>query len=176
MILLFDTESYNSSMQMCSVLVGTNYLSFHNFFLILDLKDSSTLSTTFCFGGMYFNNHSPKSLIFCIPIVKMFFVFCMFLAAQFLIFCLTFVETFDVLQGVVCKTGMGSFGIGSSNMLLFCSTNLVVSTQPFWAYNNLLYLALLRWLSIALLYDSPFLFMKNICIYDISSNKIHFLV
>ena len=41
-----------------------------------------------------------------------------------------------------------------------------VSTMPFSAYNNLLYHALLRWLSIALLYDSSFLFM-NVFLYGI---------
>ena len=123
LILLFDTESQNSSKQIWSVLVGTNYLSFHKF-VNFALKHSSTLSTTFAYGSMLFINHSPKSLIFCIPLVKKFVVFCMFFAMKFLIFCLTFVETFDGLQGVGCKTGVGSFGIGPSNILLFSSTNL----------------------------------------------------
>ena len=37
-------------------------------------------------------------------------------AAKFLIFSLTFFETFHGLQGVGCKTGVGSFGIGSPKM------------------------------------------------------------
>ena len=39
LILLFDTESQNSSKQIWSVLVGTNYLSFHIFFKKHFLKD-----------------------------------------------------------------------------------------------------------------------------------------
>ena len=35
-----------------------------------------------------------------------------------------------------------------------------VSTLPFWANNNLLYLDLLRWPSMSLLRDCPFLFMN----------------
>ena len=38
----------------------------------------------------------------------------------FFIFCLTFVERFDGLQGVGCKTEVGSFRIDSPKMLLFC--------------------------------------------------------
>ena len=45
-------------------------------------------------------------------------------------------------------------------VLLMLSLPKHVSTLPFSAYNNLLYLAFLRWLSIALLHDSPFLFMN----------------
>ena len=48
-----------------------------------------------------------------------------------------------------------------------------VSTLPFWAYNNLLYLALLRWHSIVLRCDCSFLFM-NIFLYGVFK-KIKFV-
>ena len=41
-----------SSKQVWTMLDGTKYLYFHTFFLIFFLKDLSTLSTTFGFGGM----------------------------------------------------------------------------------------------------------------------------
>ena len=49
------------------------------------------------------------------------------LVMKFFIFCLSFVAIFDNLQGVGCKTGVGSFGIDSSKMLLVSSTNLAAS-------------------------------------------------
>ena len=118
LILLFDTESHNSSKQIWSVLVGTNYLSFHKF-LNFVFKRLKHFVNHFWFWWYVIQQHSPKSLIFCITIVKnLFFVLHVF-AVKFLIFCLFFNAIFDSLQGVGCKTGVGSFGIGLSKMLIF---------------------------------------------------------
>ena len=91
--------------------------------LILFFKDS----TTFGFGGMLVNSHSSKSVFHCIPLVMKFCMFCLF-----------FVAIFDSLQGVGCKARVGSFRIGSSKILLVCSTNLAASK----ACNNSPFLSL----------------------------------
>ena len=97
LILLFDAES-----QCFQSRFGLYWLKqcipFSYIFVILFLKDSSTLSTTFGCGGMLFNSHSPKPLIFCLPLVM-----------KFVIICLSVVAVFDGLQGVGYKTGVGSF-------------------------------------------------------------------
>ena len=102
------------------------YLAFHTFFNFV-FERLEHFVNYFWLWWYVIQQQIPKSLIFCIPVVKKFFVVCMFFPAKFLIFCLTFVAIFDDLQGVGCKTEVGSFGICSSNMLLFCSTNLVAS-------------------------------------------------
>ena len=133
LILLFDTESQNSSKQILSVLVGTNYLSFHKCFNFV-FKRLKHFVNHFSFWWYVIQQPLIKSLIFCIPVVKKFVVFCMIFVAKFLIFCLTFVELFDGLQCVGFKTGVGLFGIGSSKMLFFVLLILPlprrVSTQP----------------------------------------------
>ena len=49
------------------------------------------------------------------------------LVMKFFIFCFSFVLAFDGFEGVGYKTGVGSFGIDSSKMLLVCFTNLAAS-------------------------------------------------
>ena len=119
-------------------------------------------------------NDSPNKCVFSLFWNDSTFSACNLLhnvSNEIFIFFLSFIAIFDGLQGVGSKTGVRSFRIYSSNMLLFYSTNHAasrrVSTLPFWAYNNLLYIALLRWPSIAQLYDCPFLF-TNIFLYEIS--------
>ena len=115
LILLFDTESQSSSKQIWIVLVGTKYLSFVHFF-------------NFVFNRLkHFVNHFWFS---CYVIQQTFikiFNLLHTLVKKFFIFSLTFVVSFAGLQCAGCKSGVGSFRIGSSKMLLFV---LLISPLP----------------------------------------------
>ena len=102
--------------------------------------------------------------VFCIPLVMIFLYFAYPSEGYFFAFCLTFVVIFDGLQGFGCKREWNHLASTHQRcymfVLLIFSLPRLVSTLPFWVSNNLLYLALLRWPSIAQLYDCPFLFMN----------------
>ena len=80
------------------------------------------------------------------------------------IYCLSFVVPFDGSKVLDVKLEWDHSE--STHQICYFFVLLVlllprrVSTLPFWAYNNLLYLALLRWPSIALLYNCQVLFMN----------------
>ena len=116
LILSFYAESQNSSKQILTVLVGTNISLFIHFlnFVFKRLK--------------HFDNHFWFWwYVIQQPLTKIFSLLHAF-RNDFFVFRLTFIVIFDGLQGVgCCKTGVGSFGIDSSNMLLFCSTYLAAS-------------------------------------------------
>ena len=96
LIILFHAELQRFSKQIWTELIGTEYPSFRTFFNFV-FKRLKRLSTTFWFWWYVIQQ----------PFTKIFNLLFMF------IFCLSFVVTFDGLQSVGCKTGVGSFGIGS---------------------------------------------------------------
>ena len=126
LILLFDTESQNSSKQIWIVMVGTKYLSFINFFNFV-FKRLKHLINHFWFWWYVIQQSFTK--IFNLLHIHSKEFFCLFHVFAEIFFNILFFFQRDIngLQGVGCKTGVGSFGIDSSKMLLFCSTNLVAS-------------------------------------------------
>ena len=116
LILLFDTELQNSSKQIWTILVETKYPSFIHL-------------PNFVFERV---NHFVNHFLFWRyviqqPLTKIFNLLHFLSKEIFLIFCLSFVVTFDGLQHVGYKTGVGSFEFDSPKMILVCSTNLTAS-------------------------------------------------
>ena len=109
LILLFDSESQNSERLIWTVLVFVHLFNF-------GFKRLKHFVNHFWFWWYVIQQ----------PFTKIFNLFHA-LSNEIFVFCLTFVVIFDGLQGVGCKTGVGSFEIDSSNMLLYCSNNLAAS-------------------------------------------------
>ena len=123
---LFDTVSQTFSTQILTLSIGRKYLSFHTCFNFVFERVEHFVNY---FWFWWYVIQQPITKIFDLLHTLSEEIFCRLqvFCSEIFLFCLTFVATFDHLQGVGCKTGMGSFGIGSSNMLLFCTTNLVAS-------------------------------------------------
>ena len=126
LILLCDTDSQNSSKQIWIELVGTNDHSFHTFFNFVFKKLKHFVNH---FWFWWYVIQHPFTKIFNLLHTHSKEIFCLLHVFWCEIFNILFIfnAIFDGLQGVGCKIRVGSFGIGSSKMLLFCSTNLVAS-------------------------------------------------
>ena len=83
LIHLFDAVSQTFSTQILTLSIGRKYLFVHTFFKFCFRKTRALCQRLLVLVICNSNNQLPKSLIFCIPLVKKCFVVCMFFSAKF---------------------------------------------------------------------------------------------